>query len=614
VRLDRFVPLPAYEAPAAGLGLAIAGLLLLVAATRALWVHGGGLPMSPYPPPRFVSRDVYRYLRHPMYAGAVLACAGLSLALGSPAGLWIVSPLLLAATVAWVLGHEGEATWRRFGSTMRDPILWLPPADARPPLGWNRLSVFALVFLPWLVLYEAVEFLGTPPDALIAWQAWDLAIPVIPWTEVVYLAAYPFVLAVPFVAATRADLRWFMAHGWIAMALIIPIYLLVPIVAPARAVEGAGLLQTIMRWERAYDAPVTAFPAFHAVWMFLAAVVYTRRWPSAAALWWGTAAAVSASCVTVGMHATLDIAAAIVAFVLIVRAGRIWGNVREGAERLANSWREVTLGPIRLINHGVYAAAGGCAGVVLAVTLAGPASLWPMLGLATVAVVGAGAWAQLVEGSPQLLRPYGYFGSVAGVVLVAVVIGWLGHDVWLAGAAFAVGAAFAQAIGRARCLVQGCCHGRECPAWLGIRYAHPRSRVTRLSSLGGVPLHPTPVYSAAWMVVVGAVLLRLWLLGAGLQFIVGLYFVLTGLGRFVEEHYRGEPQTLVWHGFRLYQWLAIAFVGGGAATMAVGWTPAPGSFSPAASAVGPIVAFGIAAYVAFGVDVPGRQARFSRLV
>jgi prolipoprotein diacylglyceryltransferase len=162
--------------------------------------------------------------------------------------------------------------------------------------------------------------------------------------------------------------------------------------------------------------------------------------------------------------------------------------------------------------------------------------------------------------------------------------------------------------------VQGCCHGSECPAWLGIHYHHPRSRVTRLSTLGGRPLHPTPLYSAAWMLLVTALLWRLWVVGAGMQFVVGSYFLLTGLGRFVEEHFRGEPQTATWHGFRLYQWLAIGSVVGGAVITSLGWHPAPLLVAPSLDTVAIALGFGIVSYVAYGVDFPGLNRRFSRLV
>ena len=152
----------------------------MVAATAALWVHGGGLPMSPYPPARFVSSWVYRYLSNPMYVGAVILSVGLSLASRSPAGLWIVSPVLAAATAAWVLGYERDATRTRFGGVVSQPVLHLPPVSHAVPTFWDRCSVYALVFLPWLVLYQAIELLGVPPDAIVAWQRWDSALPVVP--------------------------------------------------------------------------------------------------------------------------------------------------------------------------------------------------------------------------------------------------------------------------------------------------------------------------------------------------------------------------------------------------------------------------------------------------
>jgi prolipoprotein diacylglyceryltransferase len=134
-----------------------------------------------------------------------------------------------------------------------------------------------------------------------------------------------------------------------------------------------------------------------------------------------------------------------------------------------------------------------------------------------------------------------------------------------------------------------------------------------MSSLGGVPVYPTPLYSMIWMVLVGLALIRLWAIGAPLQFIAGTYFVLVGLGRFVEEHFRGEPQTAVIAGLRLYQWLTIAFVVGGAVAMTLGPTTAPTvpSFDPWLMPIAALV--GAICYVAYGMDFPASSRRFSRL-
>ena len=212
------------------------------------------------------------------------------------------------------------------------------------------------------------------------------------------------------------------------------------------------------------------------------------------------------------------------------------------------------------------------------------------------------------------MRPYGYFGSVIAVVAVAPVAWAFGADPWLLLAAMAVAGCVTQPFGRLRCLIQGCCHGRPVNAAWGIRYRHPRSRVLRLSALGSVPLHPTPLYSILSTLVVGLVLLRFWTLALPLPFIAGSYLVLVGLARFVEEHYRGEPQTAWAAGLRLYQWLAIAFLVAGAALTAVGGAPAPPPQPVPASAWPVLAALGLITYVAYGVDFPRSNRRFSRLV
>lgn len=613
-RLDAYLPLTVPDATVMGLAVAALGATCMVWATAALWQHGRGLPMSPYPPAQFVTTGIYGLVSHPIYLGAVLLSAGASLAWQSPGGLWVVTPMLAASATAWVVGFEAAATRNRFGPRADPPRLHLPPATEDAPMVWDRVSVFALVLLPWLLGYRAIKWLGAPPDALSTWLPSDAKWPVLPWTEAVYALSYPAVLLVPFVAARRRDLRWFMQRGWLAMVLILPMYVLLPLVAAAKPVPGDGFLSMVMRWERLRDQPVTAFPAFHVVWTVLAAVVLTRRWPRLRVLWGASVLAVAASCVTTGMHSVLDVLAGLLTALVIVRIEQVWGVIRDGAERIANGWQEWTVGPVRCINHGLFAAAGSLGGLTLMITLAGPSQAWALLGLAAASVVGAALWAQLVEGSSQLLRPYGYYGSVFGTMAGVVVAALLGADAWLLWAAFAIGGSLAQAIGRGRCLVQGCCHGAECPEWLGIRYHHPRSRVTRLSTLGGRPLHPTQLYSAGWMLLVTAILVRLWLLSAGLQFIVGVYFLLTGVGRFVEEHFRGEPQTAVWLGFRLYQWLALGSLVFGAVLTAAGWTPAPGPAIPTRGTLLGVLGFTMVTYIAYGVDFPGVNRRFSRLV
>lgn len=610
-RLDGWVRLPVPDAAWAGALLVAAGVALLTAGTIALWRYGGGLPMSAFPPERLVSRGIYRYVADPHYVGAVAVAIGASLIYASPSGLWIVSPVLALACVAWVMGFERERTRLRFGA-VAEPMLRLPPAVDEAPTPWHRAAVYALIFIPWLAIYLSVEFLGAPPDAPSSGLPLDAKIPVLPWTAIIYESVYPMVVLAPLFARRQRDLRLFARRGLWAMAVIIPFYLLVPVVYEPRAIPGTGFFSSWVALERTFNSPLTAFPAFHVVWACIAASMYTATYRHGRWMWL-LAIAIGVSCTTVGIHAASDVVAALVLFAALARGADLWAGVRRAAERAANSWREWSLGPFRLLSHGLFIGLAVALTFPIGVWLGGRALLWWIFAAALVGAVAAALWAQLIEGSPQLLRPFGYFGGMIGVLVTVVAAIAAGADAWRFLAASCVLLAFGQGLGRLRCLVNGCCHGRTAPASIGITYAHPMPRPTRLAGLGGVPIHPTQLYSLLWLLVVGVVLTRLWHLEAPLAFIAGMYFVLVGLGRFVEEHYRGEPQTAVIAGFRLYQWLTLVFVVGGAALSTL-----PSANAPAPEAIGwPAIGVSLLAAVigtaSFGLDVPGSNRRFSRL-
>lgn len=612
--LDRRVGLPMPLPPVAGHVTAALGAGLMAWAVWALHHFGRGLPMSPYPPDRFVREGPYRFLRHPIYVGFVLLAAGTFVALDSAAGFWIVVPVLVAVIATWVIGFERDATLRRFGAEPGSPLLALPREGLDRPSAADRWSVYLLVFLPWGVVYEALERLGPPPDAVSGFLPFEMHMPVVGWMEGLYVLTYPFVLAAPLLARHRGDLRRFALRGLIATAVCTFLYLVLPIAVAAKPPVSAEPWHSLMRFDRWDDSPATAFPAFHLVWTGIAASLYAATWPRRRWAWWLFTAMVGVSCVGVGMHAVADVVAGALVLYLVLRAGAVWELLRRGAEVIANSWREVTLGPVRLLSHGVYAAAAALACLLGSAWLAGPATAYGVMLAGALGILGAALWAQLLEGSPQLLRPYGYFGGVVGFLLGAALAPLAGARPWYVIAAMAATGPVMQAIGRMRCLVQGCCHGRPAADWVGIRCVHPRSRVTRLARLGGVPIHPTPLYSILSNCVIAGLLLRLWWLGASASLLVGGYFLLTGIARFAEEHYRGEPQTAVVGGLHVYQWLALAFIAGGAAVTLLPSpaVPIPGRIDVAL--VGWALAYALAVYAAYGLDFPRSNRRFSRLV
>ena len=397
------------------------------------------------------------------------------------------------------------------------------------------------------------------------------------------------------------------------MALIFPLYLLLPFYVPPRGFHPTTMFAPLLLWERTPASGIAAFPSFHVVWAFIAASTLgeVSRWKKY--FWWTWAVLVAISCVTTGMHSIADVLAGIAAYAAVVRMPAIWRAILMGAERVANSWKEWRSGPVRIINHGGFAAAAVLLGIWMIDELLGPGRQAITASIFLCMTVGAALWAQWVEGSPALLRPLGFYGAVVGATLGAMSALLFHVNLWVVLAATCIAAPVIQGIGRLRCLVQGCCHGRVAESVPGIRYTDPHSRVCRLAHLSGVPVHATPVYSILWNGVVELALLRLLQLHAPCTLIFGVYLVLSSAGRFVEEAYRGEPQTATLAGLHLYQWIAIVVAIAGAVITTIKSSPLPPAAPFRLSSV--LLALGCAAVAWFvtGIDFPESSRRFARL-
>ena len=605
------VHLPVVHLPAFGVALFAGGAAIMLIAMSALWRRGGGLPMNAFPPPRFVATGIYALVPHPIYAGFVVACAGAAIYAGSASGLWLVAPSAAMACAALVLGYELPDLRSRFGAGRTS--VWLAEARAAEPAFIERVRVYLVVILPWLAGFELIGLLGRAPDAYSTYFAFERRIPIVPWTEAIYASVYLAVLAAPLLAGSGVVLRRFALRGLTAMALIFPLYLLLPIYVPPRPFVAASPLGTMLGWERTPASGVCALPSFHVVWACVVASVLGAGGRGRRIAWWVWALLVALSCVTTGMHSIADVLAGFAAYALVVALPALWRAALAVAERIANSWREWRLGPVRVINHGGYAGAGALSGMLIIASLVGRRGEILALSICLCSLAGAVLWAQVVEGSPALLRPMGFYGGMLGSMAGGLPALWLHQSVWVAFAAICVAAPWIQALGRLRCLVQGCCHGRPCHAVPGIRYTHPRSRVCRLTMFGAVEIHATPLYSISWNVVTGAALLRLVQVHGSASVMCGIYLLLSGCGRFVEEAYRGEPQTRTCWGLRFYQWIAVAVAVAGAAITCVQgspslvWTRLNGSAWLLAFACGALTWF------VSGVDFPESSRRFARL-
>jgi prolipoprotein diacylglyceryltransferase len=370
-------------------------------------------------------------------------------------------------------------------------------------------------------------------------------------------------------------------------------------------------LGRLLELDRAHDTPFCAFPSFHVFWPLLAARLWAGRLPPWLA--YGLAASMAASCVTTGMHSLVDAAAGFAVYAAVSHLDDLWRGLLRATEAVANSWRDWRMGSVRIINHGGYVGVGAAAGLWLVGSVLGEGHVSSILIVAGCGLAGAGLWAQLLESSSGLSRPFGYYGGIFGGCLGVIIVQLWRGDGWLLIAAFALAAPLIQATGRLRCLVQGCCHGRPCPDHLGIRHRQPLSRVCKMTRWTNTPLYPTPLYSIIGNVVIFGLLVRLWLSRADLSLVTGAYFILSAGARFMEEAYRGEPQTARFGGLAIYQWLALLFLIGGAV-----FTTLPGPVAPPVTGISgqPLLfaaPFGLLVWCAMGVDFPESNRRFSRL-
>ena len=562
------IPIPTN--PVWGYLLSAAGLFFVVTGMIHLWIFGKGLPMNAFPPKNFVKKGIYAFTSHPIYAGAVLISFGVSIITQSASGFWLVSPLFLLMTIAYTVGFENERILRHFGPQLYKPWLSLPPDSKETPTIKERMAAYLLAYLPWLLMFEAITLAGITGDALFT-----------------NLSGYLFIVLTPVVIKKKSELRSLETALWFAAII-------------------TGFICF-------FNEITGVLPTFQVIGAFIAARYFAHCFKKLTWIWYLPALLISISCLTTGNHSLLNVIAGVAIYGLTVFRIQIWDFIRLQSEHLANSWKEWKWGPVRLINHGFYAGAAGFVGALIAGSFMGSQYAFIVFILCAMAIAGAGLWAQFVEGSPKLQRPYGYYGSVVGVLIGCVLVSVLFPvNFYVLFAAFVFAAPWVQILGRLRCLVQGCCHGKPSEDWIGIRFTQPYSRVNKISGLKGTALHPTQLYSIGTNLVTGLVLIGLLHLEMPATFIIGIYFILNGLGRFVEEYFRGEAQTPYWAGMRIYQWIAIACILFGAVMTTLSDTKMT-AFQFNLNALFGAIALGIIAILAYGVDFPSSNRRFARL-
>ncbi len=604
------VNIPVFQFTNVSLTTMLIGALLMAGGMLTLLFFGKGLPMNAFPPKNLVTRGAYKLFSHPIYLGAFLFVAGFSLYLNSGSGFWMVTPVFGLLCIAYVMGFENDRTYRLFPEYKKTRFLIALPQNSNEKAdAWNKISAYMIAIAPFcLALYISqylAKYISSPAMLVFESAAFKTV-----YADYFLMAVVALLLLItPVLIKTKTQMRFFIFS--VLSAIFYGMFVIVitgnhPLIQmPSGENPGFGfsdffryatfpnliLLYTLISLhaiQKSYHLNTYAFLLILTLALFTATAGYSQ---SAAGIF-----------------------GALFLYFFIEYRAIVWSRIQKLAETIANSWKEIQVKNVRMINHGIYGGlASGTGGFIMG-ALIGKQHFWGILIVVIGITITMFLWAQIIEGSEKLKRPAGFYGGVLGMFIGAAIAHFSGLvDFYLVAASAAVAGPWIQAIGRLRCLVQGCCHGRETTDKIGIRYFHPRSRVVTLSNLKGKYLYPTPVYSIITNIFSGILLLKLWTIGLPNPFFIGLFLILNSASRFIEEHYRGEPQTPVYYGLRLYQWVAVVMILAGIFLTTLSSNAIAPEISVNATTLLFGLSVGIIGFIATGVDFPKSNMRFSRL-
>ena len=135
-----------------------------------------------------------------------------------------------------------------------------------------------------------------------------------------------------------------------------------------------------------------------------------------------------------------------------------------------------------------------------------------------------------------------YGGLIGGALAFIITTRMRKLELWQLADTVAPGVALGHALGRMGCFFAGSCYGRPTDLPWAVTYTDPSSLARDIL---GVPVHPTQLYSAAFLVLLSGILVYIGSRSVFKGQVIASYGILYGTFRFFIEFLRGDPRGAV---------------------------------------------------------------------
>lgn len=179
-----------------------------------------------------------------------------------------------------------------------------------------------------------------------------------------------------------------------------------------------------------------------------------------------------------------------------------------------------------------------------------------VIGVAILTFLGLAMATKIITGEEQIIY---YHHVIAILIMSAVFLALIKQPVLPYLDIVILGIGTFQFCGRVGCLMVGCCHGR--PHKWGVCYGKEHADAGFTHYYVGIRLFPIQAVESLWVlfiVIVGTIfVLAKYSPGE----VLAWYVITYGMGRFIFEFARGDPERPYYRGFSEAQWISLILMG-----------------------------------------------------